>query len=458
MKRSSLFLLILILFLFNLTPLGANTVCGFVNNSENFSASWTNVLIYYAEKPNNALNCKINPENKFCCALEDIKAVNWQKGKLVYAEVYEKDLGYVEGPVSLITSEEGYQVFPEMQIKKAITINSPIKKILINESKFFFNVSLADNYNNLKYSINSSENFYQGIICENCKNHEFYLNLSKGKNIINLTAYDKREISEKIEVYYLDYFNIQDSFECSKCITKYNKILVPSNSLVNLKISFNSSHPVSGDLLTYFPLDWRIQNYSSIEDSSETHYLIREPISGDFGEITYSFNTPKVILNRNYFFKYEFFDFSITREITTYRFFRFLPFHSSKKFSNIIYLQKYLKQKISPTEPLVLTTKETPLELVAIYPKMKLNGIFAYIDMDVPKKINKKGYSFEIITNLPSYKLENILFRFKSPKDKTLEFYDSSKKIPLEIYNEDENYYYFEANYPKKGDFKIILK
>jgi hypothetical protein len=455
MRESFLFFAVFFLLILNLSFVSSNFVCGFVNNSQDFSSSWGNVRVYYQENPQDFTECKINPENKFCCALEEIKSVTFGVGKIIFAEVFDKETGYVAGPVNLSSTEEGYDIFPLMNMKKAIIINSPEKRIFINESSILMNISLAEGYPNLKYSLNSSENSSQGIICENCHNPEFFLKLFKGKNTLRLTAYGQREISEEIEIYSLDYFDIKDSFQCPRCINNGEKVLVPSNTTINLRISFNSSHEISGDLLTYFPIDWIIDNFSAVEDYSETHKLISSPISGSSGEIVYSFKTPKTLLNRKDSFKYEFADLSIPKEVLVYRFFRYLPFHSSKKFSNIIYFKNSLNQIISPTEPLVLVSENSPLDMVAIYPKAKMQGVFAYLNQDKQKAFKKNEYSFSIFTNLQSSKIDTILFRFKCPKDKILGFYDSSIAIPLQKYNEDKDYLYFEAYYSSKGNFKI---
>lgn len=456
MKKLFLFSLILFSIFFSLAFVNANSVCGSVRNADNFSASWMNVLIYYPEKPSDTINCKINPENKFCCDLEEIKTVNWEKGKKVYAEVFENDLGYVGGPVSLITSEEGYDLFQEMQIQKAINFNSPLRSILINDSSLLINLSLADNYSNLNYSLNSSEGYVKGVLCNNCNNLDTYLELAKGKNTLKLTTYGQREISQEIEIYSLDYFNIDDLFQCEDCIETKQKIMIPSNVPVNLTIYFNSSHEISGNILTYFPLDWIIEDFSFVEDYSTTHKRVSKEIFGSSGEIKYSFSTPKTLVNRKDFFKYEFADFSTMKQVTVFRFLKFFPIHALKNFSDSFYFQDLLKQKVSPLEPFVLKPEVFPLETIVIYPKIKNNVAFASLNK---YNVNKKDHSFNfnILTNLPESEIDKILFRFKLPKDTVLEFYDSSTSIYLQKYAEDENYDYFEAEHSKKGDFRVVL-
>ena len=49
-KSDSLFVFFFIL-LFSLSFVSSNFVCGFVNNSKDFSSSWTEVNVYFEENP-----------------------------------------------------------------------------------------------------------------------------------------------------------------------------------------------------------------------------------------------------------------------------------------------------------------------------------------------------------------------------------------------------------------------
>ena len=152
-------LVILLLFLFSLSFVSSSFVCGYVNNSQESSSSWSKVIIYPEEQPLSILECKVNPENKFCCDIEDIKGFTPSVGKKVFAEVFDEETGFVAGPVSLLLTEEGYDIFPQMNIQSAIVINSPEENIFINQSSVKINISLSGSYNNLKYTLNSSQGF-----------------------------------------------------------------------------------------------------------------------------------------------------------------------------------------------------------------------------------------------------------------------------------------------------------
>ena len=208
--------LISVLLLMFLQNVSANFVCGEVESNENYLPIWMNVIVYYESNPEEVTNCKINSEQKFCCDLWDIKSVSFAKDKKVFAEVFDLESGFVSNPVSLITTSEGFSVFPTLKIEKAIKI-SDFKKIIINEDSVFLNISLNERYNNLKYSVNSSEGFFERDLCSDCLKYEFYADVSRGKNEITLIAYNfDGEVEENFEVYSLDYLNLERKIDFGK--------------------------------------------------------------------------------------------------------------------------------------------------------------------------------------------------------------------------------------------------
>jgi len=155
-----------LLFFIMVTPLvSANFVCGKVNSvgsvvvngsQEIISPSWFNVIVYYSEDPSESTSCKVSPaDNKYCCDPQDIKGVSWQIGKEVSAEIFDSEKGYVSNKVSLIISGEGYDVFPEMFLEKAVQIHSPASGILLNKTKIFFNISIASRFNKIEYLLDN---------------------------------------------------------------------------------------------------------------------------------------------------------------------------------------------------------------------------------------------------------------------------------------------------------------
>src|SRR6056297_2879182 len=121
---SFLFLLII--------PLGeAHMVCGKVNDSEDgMNADWFDVTGYYAN--GKSTSCKISPsENKYCC--DFLRDKEWKIGNVVDLEIFEKGFGYFAGPVSVKTTGEGYDIAPEMELKKAINVYSPYTKVVFSK-------------------------------------------------------------------------------------------------------------------------------------------------------------------------------------------------------------------------------------------------------------------------------------------------------------------------------------
>ncbi len=458
MKKILIKFLFFFIFLISLSDVQGNFACGILNNSENYSSSWENVFVYYSDNPLEYSTCKVNPEKKFCCDLDEIKSIKWEKGKLIFAEVFDSETGYFAGPVSLITSEEGYDVFPEMSLKKAIKLNSPIKKILINESYIVLNLTLDEKFNNLNFSeISSSRNFSQEL-CKNCTDISFNISLEKGKNLIDLVAYRGREIHERFNIYSLDYLNISSFYECKGCYIKGKKVFLPSDTEINLTISITSSHKINQEISIYFPKDWLILNNSFIEDYSDSHSKIRYSLSENFSNIFLSFKTPKIFLNRNDFLRYEIGDFFIDDKVIILKIGKFFPIHSSKKFSKKTYFDYSLKNQISPQEPLVLLNLNHPnFDLIAIYPKKSIKDSFISL-IYTKKQILKPGvkvYEFHVLTNVPKKDIEKVLLRFKIPKNKSIELKNSLEIIPINKYKEDSFYEYFEVYLDNLDVFRI---
>lgn len=460
-KRELIFFVFFIaIFIASLSLVSANFACGFINDSEKLSASWTEVLVYYDENPQETTICKTSPENKFCCDLDIIDSVTWGTGKLVYAEVLLSEQGYVAGPVSLLTSEEGYDVFPEMQLKRAITFNKPMKTILIEESSLSLNLSLHENYNNLKYQLNNNS---EQLICEDCTQAKFSIQgLQKGKNNLVLTAFNPvsgRNLSETFYIFSLDYLNLVDSFECKKCRTLGDKVYVPSRSEVNLIITMNSSHDISGTLNVYFPVDWELSEDYLPEDYSLTHDLVEWEIEDSKkATITLPLVSSGTFLKRKDSFKYEFFNSEISKEriVMVYSLIKRFPFSKYREFSPSFYFQDCLFERTSPAEPLILVPEQDVFEIIAIYPKEEIRNAYSYITYKERKFFGNSYISFNLLTNIASRKIDQILFRFKILKEQRFKF-SSSGEINYELYDQDSEYNYYESYVDKKGSFKVKI-
>jgi hypothetical protein len=459
MNKKKLSITLLFVIMLSSSLVSANFACGFVNDSSKLAASWTEVLISYDENPFDLIVCKTTPENKFCCDLETINSVDWSVGKLIHAEVFNSELGYIAGPVSRLTTEEGFDVFPDMQLRKAINFNKPLKTILINTSEVLFDLSIDQNYNNLKYKLNQNN---EVDICQGCTEAQFTIQeLSKGNNEIKLTVYNVdsgKEISETFFINSLNYLDIIDSFDCEKCEVKGKKVYIYSNSEVNLELKLSSSHDFSGIINIYFPTDWELDESFLSEDYSVSHDLFKWNINDSSNElISLPFTSSKTSFKRKESFKYEFSDFSKETKIFVYSIIKRLPFNRQKKFSNDFYFEDSLSEIISPAEPIILTPEQDIFELIAIYPKQESNNAYAYITYKQRNFFNRKYIKFNLLSNIASRKIEKILFRFKVPKEDSISFYYIKENINLEIYESDTVYNYYEAYVDKKGSFRIKI-
>ncbi len=463
MKRVLFIVFILFLTIVLTSNISANFVCGHLNDSSELSGSWINVLVYYDEKTSDITSCKTSPENKFCCDLQDIENVNWQVNKIVHGEVYLPDLGYIAGPVSLSTTENGYDLFPEMQLKKVFNFNQEFKKILVNESSVLFNLNIHENYNNLKYIVNENP-LSEVVVCESCSNAIFEVILEKGKNKITLTAYNLdngREISEDFYIYSLDYLELIDDFQCKKCKNLNNNIYVPSHEKVNLSFKVNSSHPISGKIKIYHPIDWSISEEFLSKDYSLTHNLIEWEMKNDSNlhEKIYPFVSSGTWFKRRDNFKYEIQESEISkiRKVLVHTLTRFFPIRVEKRFSDDIYFEDSLNEIVSNLEPLILELDQELFEVIAIYPNTELYDAHAHIIYKERRFFNRRYITFNLLSTIPNYQIKNILIRFKVPKEDSFRFYYNKGDNSYSLYKEDLKYNYYQGEFSKKGSFNLKI-
>jgi hypothetical protein len=442
------------IFILSLSFVSSNFACGFVNNSKQFSSSWSNVVIYKAENTSNVVPCKINPESKFCCDLEEIRGAKFKVGEKISAELFDEKSGFVAGPVSLFLTGEGYDIFPQLNLEKAIIINSPNESIFINESLVYFNLTLAEGYNNLNYSINSFDGIFQYRVCNSCINPIFTVNLSKGKNEIILTAYGPRSISEKIVLYNLDYLDFKMGVICDKCKIKGDIFYVPSGKNITFSSSFNSSHNISGDFLFYFPADFNYFNISEIGDIGPTSkFLAEEIIDKKQYSVNYTFQSPTTFIKKEYPFYQKMGNLESLNQVMVYRYL-LIPLHKSKYFERG-YFNEALTQKGSPDEPIILNSKQDYLDIVAIFPNKEILKSYSSIHFDVKKKGRNKEYSFTIISNIPKKYMDRIFLVFMVEKSKPISVYSGKNKLQLDFYEEDSNYTYYSTFVHEKGPFTV---
>ncbi len=460
---------------------GANFVCGKVNDSslwnpDRVSASWFDVRVYYSESPEKQTTCKVSPaDNKYCCDPSDIEGVAWQIGKEVNAEIFDSDKGYVAGPVSRIISGEGYDVFPEMSLKKVIRIHEPTQSVYLGTSKIFVNISTFPEYGSLRYVLNnySGNSVIEKSICSNCSSAEFYLeNLESGMYGLEIIASNGfREVSEKKNFSILDYVGFGREIECKRC----RRHFAFSGQEVNVTITLNLSDNASGTLFDYFPKDWEYlgsDGNGSIGEFSETHNFVKWDVQGTKITRKYTLKAPVVFFTKRYYFQSGFENFKGRKErVVLFRFYRFFPFpkkYINKQlpdFYNITY------KSISPKNPLVMQVN-TPLlneiSEIAIFPSEPMSDAKAFIHKKFYSRPKRASKPFVIGSNIDSSKIEKVLIRFKVRKPSSkriflknvvLLYYDSEikdwKPLKTEKYNEDARYVYYESYGESSGAFSI---
>lgn len=257
MCRKGVFLAFaLVLALVNLSSVSANFVCGEVFTEEEISPGWFDVEISYTQNANAKTSCQISPgNNRFCCDPREIEAVNWDVGKEINARVYDQEKGYLSDTSSLIISGEGFDVFPILELRDAISVHSPHNRVFIDSSEFYLNASIDQHFDSIDYALNfSGEIVDEGNLCESCNHFEGFLNLSeKGQYQLLITARNPEAyMIEKIDLYNLDYLFFERKVACDGC----DEGSVPQGSIANISISINSSHNITGELEDYFPSSW----------------------------------------------------------------------------------------------------------------------------------------------------------------------------------------------------------
>ena len=269
--RTCFFLMMLFVFiLLSAKFVAANFVCGEVLDSEKMSASWYDVRIFYDEN-NDYANCEVSPGgNKYCCDTEAIPGKTWKIGDEVSAEIFDFESGYFAGPVSVITTGEGYDVFPRMQLKKAIKVFEPSKKLIFsNKSELLLNASFAEPYNFVEIEKDEDKT----LLCQNCSTLIQRLKAEFGMNYWKLIAsHGKRFFSENIVFALLKSFGFERKIECEKC--KKNK--VKSGQEVSMTLILNLSHEVRDfELREYVPVEWEIlETDGRVEEYSSSHNII----------------------------------------------------------------------------------------------------------------------------------------------------------------------------------------
>ncbi len=464
------FLIIFSLFFILLLPqISANFACGKVNGSNEVSSSWFNVRVYYLESPEKYTTCKVSPsDNKYCCDPQEIKGVNWAIGKNIGAKIL--DGGYVAGPVNLTISGEGYDIFPEMQIKKGMYIYSPNKTIYLNTTSIFVNISSFLESSNLSYILNKPGKIVsKKEICSNCNYSNFYLNnLDFGMYELKIIATNNlgEQISEKKNFAILEYLNFEREIKCKYCIGYF----IFSGQKVQVTISLEASNNISGTLKDYFPNDWKFIDGGKIEEISETYNSVSWKVGGKDIEKTYSLIAPRTFFTKRYTFQSEFESYlSKKYKAVLHRFYKFFAF--PEKYSKDSSLNSYFRYaKISPKNPFVINTKNKFLVQVTIFPSTTLNNVYYFVHKKSPVKLKGAKMSFVLGSNIDNSNIKSALIKFKIKKpffwrhieEVKLFEYDAKenswKPLKTSLYKKIKKYSYYQATSNGIGIFAIKIK
>ena len=371
-KMKKTIMLLFLAVLLALPLVNSHFVCGHVEDSnDNFSASWFSVKVYYPSTPSSYASCDVSPDgNKYCCDATSIPGKTWKIGDVLNAEIIDQELGYVAGPVSITTTGEGYDVFPEMRIEKVINVYSPLDRIILsNSSGVLLNLSFLSPYTNVSLKIvNLSQ-----ILCSNCSSYENYTNGDYGMNLWTIFASDNsRAFSSNLSFAILSSINFDRILDCDKC--RNNR--VKRDQIVNMTLDLNLSDDVENlELREYVPVDWEILDDSlDVKRYSPTHNVIIWNVSGSNIRKSYLVQAPSIsFLPYKYIFRTELEDEALNEEeVTVYRAFYILAL--GKRVQKFDFNFSF-KNRISPSKPLVINNKGH-LDTIAVFPKLKLNDVY----------------------------------------------------------------------------------
>ena len=456
----------LLFFILNLPQASANFVCGQVSSSEDVLPAWLDVKVFYLEDSDFYTTCKVSPtDNKYCCDPQDIDEVSWGVGKTVVAGI--SDEGYVTESVNLTVSGEGYDVFPEMDLQKAIQIHSPNQSVYLNVTSVPVDISSFSEFNDLSYVLRHyGKVIAQQEICTDCNEASFDLNgLDFGyyELVINATNNIGDGISEAMNFSVLEYINFDRQILCPRCSP--NSIL--SGQELGMRVSLESSHRVSGTLRDYFPNDWVFVEGGDLEGVSETHNSVSWAfIDSTEVEREYSLIAPELFFAKRYEFQSAF-DSYLDDEfsVVVHNIYDFLPLrqeisldYSSQDSFNYI--------RASLDNPVVMDLDDKTVIQVSIFPSRETRNIRAFIDEDVPAELRRAESNFILESSILDSDLENVLVRFRidkpflrNVKEANLFRYNFEKeeweKLETSLYGEDKEHLLFQAESDSTGLFAV---
>jgi len=453
-------LLSLCIFVFLLANVSANFACGKVVGSlDNMSPSWLNVRVYYAENPEDFTTCLVSPEeNKYCCDLEAITGHTFEIGEEVVAELIEPSLGYYAGKVSLITTAEGFDIFPEMVLNKIFSFNFLDKSLYLqNSSLYYFSVNLSGPFDLI--------GLYDGAnisLCESCEFFEGKINLRYGKNHLNFyTFYEDIFYSENISLFIVQSLEVSRDVVCDGCSNGE----VREGEVVDMKLKVGLSHEVENfEFREFVPVDWEIvETDGSVFPFSSSHNVIVWTVSGKNVEKSYKVRAPEISFwPKRYNFETDLGNYLVnSQELVVYRWFSFLSsdedFDSESSFTQ--------KQFITQEKPLVIHYSEEYLSKIAVYPRENLIGSYGFEVVSEKEKSPPKGTKecYWLKGNIPEDKISDmkIIYKIgnKNLEDHNYDFYYYDgvwKKANSDFYLEKGGETYYSVNIINPEGFAIV--
>ena len=393
----SLFALIL-----SLSSASAHFVCGQVLNSPgNVSAAWMPVNVFYPATPMQFMTCRVSPqENKYCCDIESqypngsyVMGKAWTIGSAVSAEIYSPSTGYSAGPVSVVTTGNGYDAFPDMQLDKVINIFSPNSSIILsNTSWFLLNATFLAPYN----SALLSNGTYNQTLCPNCTTFSGNISVQRGMNELTIYTFNGNNtgsgFSQNLDFALESSISSKQDITCRGC-RNFPSSSVPQSREFNVTLQANLSDYAEGLVLQeYIPSDFNITNASGeIIPYSSSYNILRWNVSGKDISETYSLKSPATFRPRDYLFTAYLGGIEIINEnVTVKNFFGIFPIGEEPPHYNYGYSVYPI---VSPENPYVINNfSQGDLVTVGIFPNSTLNNT-----------------GFDVIPYIPSSKIAGAL-------------------------------------------------
>jgi hypothetical protein len=435
---------------------GASFACGLVDDSEGFSAGWLELDYYYADSPESKGKCRISPgNNKFCCDLLSLPS-SWGIGKEAVTEMSDNSTGLFVQRASVFTSGEGYDVFPDREIRKAVRVDSAPDKINVGMQSAEFNVTLDDVFDRLSYRLLHS-NFLvsESLICENCGGAEFNISLPDygDYEVVFVASNPQTALETRFQFLNLEHLVFERRLECDGCSQDF----VPRNRDVDVTVTVNASHSISGVLADHFPERWIFIEGGDASTFSESHKMIEWEFEGSFVEKTYRLRSPNDILPRRYIFFSKIEGMSSDHSIVFVAVNKILGMiSSSPEFSEG---RKSVGKEfsfVSRDFPLLIEGDDVVTE-IAVFPDGEARNAFGSFE-----RLDSAGqeHRFEIKSNIRGGRLDKAMIRFKWDKgeEPSLRAYEDGNWNELEItaHREEENYVIYEAFAGKTGVFSIL--